>query len=144
MRIPRFLKALPSHRKMAKIAQRYEFVAEIYKFWSLITLFLLLNISYCTRIHYSVRFHFCFIIFFGLTSIWFSVYYEIVNILFFIFFNFVGFLILVFSDFSLRLFLCISLRKQAILVVLDGDGGSCQQNFWCACNTSLLTTHSGL
>lgn len=111
-----FLKALLSHRKMAKTSERYEFVAEIYKFWSLITLFLLLNISQCRCVHYSVCFNFCFIFFFSLSSIWFSVYYEIVNIFFFIFFNFVVVLILVFSDFPLHLFLCISLRHQAILV----------------------------
>lgn len=138
----RFLKALSSHRKMAKISQTYEFVAEIYKFWSLVTLFLLLNISQCTRVHYSVWFHFCFIICFGLTSIWFSVYYEIVNMLVLIFFNFVVVLILVFSDFPLYLLLCIYLRQQGILVVLSGDGGSCQQIFWCTCNKSPHTTHS--
>lgn len=141
VRIPCFLKALPSHRKMAKISQIGVFGRNL-QIW--IT-------NYCFWIYISV--HEYIILYFLISlllfpSVWppseFQFIMKFWMFYFSFFFSLVVVLILAFSDFSLHLFLCISLRQRAIPVALDGDGESCQQNFWCTCSKNPLPTDSGL
>lgn len=103
-----------------------------------------MNIYQCTWIHYSVYFDFSFITSFSCLPSEFQFIMKFWMFYFSSFFNLVVVLILAFSEFSLHLFLCISSRQWAIPVALDGDGESCQQNFWCTCSKSPLPTNSGL
>lgn len=140
MRIPCFLKALPSHRKMAKISQIGVYGRNL-QVW--IT-------NYCFWINLSVHVYIILYVLISVLlfpSVWLPSEFQF--IMKFWMFYFSSFSVLwLFSFWHLVTFpfTCsfISLRQWAIPVVLDGDGESCQQNFWCTCNRSPLPTNSGL